>query len=82
MNIKGFQFAAVEAAIKKPGRKNLALIFSEVQGSVVCSRRGYIGVTSNRISRSNDCCLRACLTYWPSPTRSAPRFSGPLFVWS
>lgn len=30
MNIKGFQFSAVEAAIKKPGRKDLALIFSEV----------------------------------------------------
>lgn len=29
MDIKGFQFAAVEAAIKKPGRKDLALIFSE-----------------------------------------------------
>ncbi|HEY3307112.1 MAG TPA: bifunctional glutamate N-acetyltransferase/amino-acid acetyltransferase ArgJ [Desulfuromonadaceae bacterium] len=30
MDIKGFQFAAVEAAIKKPGRNDLALIFSEV----------------------------------------------------
>jgi len=30
MVIKGFQFSAVEAAIKKPGRKDLALIFSEV----------------------------------------------------
>jgi glutamate N-acetyltransferase/amino-acid N-acetyltransferase len=30
MNIKGFRFSAVEAAIKKPGRKDLALIFSEV----------------------------------------------------
>jgi len=30
MNIKGFQFSAVEAAIKKPGRKDLALIYSEV----------------------------------------------------
>jgi glutamate N-acetyltransferase/amino-acid N-acetyltransferase len=30
MNVKGFQFSAVEAAIKKPGRKDLALIFSEV----------------------------------------------------
>jgi len=30
MDIKGFQFSAVEAAIKKPGRKDLALIFSEV----------------------------------------------------
>jgi len=29
MDIKGFQFATVEAAIKKPGRKDLALIFSE-----------------------------------------------------
>jgi len=27
---KGFQFSAVEAAIKKPGRKDLALIYSEV----------------------------------------------------
>ncbi len=26
---KGFLFSAVEAAIKKPGRKDLALIFSE-----------------------------------------------------
>ena len=30
MDIKGFCFSAVEAAIKKPGRKDLALIFSEV----------------------------------------------------
>jgi glutamate N-acetyltransferase/amino-acid N-acetyltransferase len=30
MNVKGFQFSAVEAAIKKPGRKDLALIYSEV----------------------------------------------------
>lgn len=30
MDIKGFQFSAVEAAIKKPGRKDLALIFSEL----------------------------------------------------
>lgn len=30
MDIKGYQFSAVEAAIKKPGRKDLALIFSEV----------------------------------------------------
>ena len=28
MNIKGFKFAAVEAAIKKPGRLDLALIYS------------------------------------------------------
>jgi glutamate N-acetyltransferase/amino-acid N-acetyltransferase len=30
MKIHGFTFATVEAAIKKPGRKDLALIFSEV----------------------------------------------------
>lgn len=30
MDIKGFQFSAVEAAIKKPGRKDIALIYSEV----------------------------------------------------
>lgn len=30
MNIKGFSFSAVEAAIKKEGRKDLALIYSEV----------------------------------------------------
>jgi glutamate N-acetyltransferase/amino-acid N-acetyltransferase len=30
MDIKGFHFSAVEASIKKPGRKDLALIFSEV----------------------------------------------------
>lgn len=29
MSLKGFQFSVVEAAIKKPGRKDLALIFSE-----------------------------------------------------
>ncbi len=29
MEIKGFRFSAVEAAIKKPGRRDLALIFSE-----------------------------------------------------
>jgi glutamate N-acetyltransferase/amino-acid N-acetyltransferase len=36
MDIKGFQFSAVEAAIKKPGRKDLALIFSEVP-ALACS---------------------------------------------
>ena len=30
MNIQGFKFSTVEAAIKKPGRKDLALIFSTV----------------------------------------------------
>lgn len=30
MSLKGFQFSVVEAAIKKPGRKDLALIFSKV----------------------------------------------------
>jgi len=30
MSLKGFQFSVVEAAIKKPGRKDLALIFSEI----------------------------------------------------
>ncbi len=30
MDIKGFRFSTVEAAIKKPGRKDLGLIFSEV----------------------------------------------------
>lgn len=30
MNIKGFRFSTTEAAIKKPGRKDLALIYSEV----------------------------------------------------
>jgi glutamate N-acetyltransferase/amino-acid N-acetyltransferase len=30
MDVKGFRFSAVEAAIKKPGRLDLALIFSEV----------------------------------------------------
>jgi glutamate N-acetyltransferase / amino-acid N-acetyltransferase len=34
MNIKGFRFSAVEAAIKKPGRLDLALIFSELPASV------------------------------------------------
>jgi len=34
MKIKGFQFAAVEAAIKKPGRLDLALIFSEKPAAV------------------------------------------------
>jgi glutamate N-acetyltransferase/amino-acid N-acetyltransferase len=36
MDIRGFQFSAVEAAIKKPGRKDLALIFSEVSATA-CS---------------------------------------------
>ena len=36
MDIKGFQFSAVEAAVKKPGRKDLALIFSEVS-AVACA---------------------------------------------
>jgi len=35
MDIKGFQFSAVEAAIKKPGKKDLALIFSEVPAQAV-----------------------------------------------
>jgi glutamate N-acetyltransferase/amino-acid N-acetyltransferase len=34
MKIKGFQFAAVEAAIKKPGRLDLALIYSEQPADV------------------------------------------------
>jgi glutamate N-acetyltransferase / amino-acid N-acetyltransferase len=34
MNIKGFRFSAVEAAIKKPGRLDLALIFSELPADV------------------------------------------------
>ena len=34
MNIKGFQFSAVEAAIKKPGRLDLALIFSQTPAQV------------------------------------------------
>ncbi|MBT1073351.1 bifunctional glutamate N-acetyltransferase/amino-acid acetyltransferase ArgJ [Pelotalea chapellei] len=35
MDIKGFQFSAIEAAIKKPGRKDLALIFSETPATTV-----------------------------------------------
>ena len=31
---KGFFFAVAEAAIKKPGRKDLALIFSEAEASI------------------------------------------------
>ena len=34
MNIKGFRFSAVEAAIKKPGRLDLGLIFSELPAQV------------------------------------------------
>ena len=34
MSIKGFRFSAVEAAIKKPGRLDLALIFSDVPANV------------------------------------------------
>ena len=34
MGIKGFRFSAVEAAIKKPGRLDLALIFSDVPANV------------------------------------------------
>ena len=34
MDIKGFKFSAVEAAIKKPGRLDLAVIFSEVPAAV------------------------------------------------
>ncbi|MCM2357935.1 MAG: bifunctional glutamate N-acetyltransferase/amino-acid acetyltransferase ArgJ, partial [Geobacteraceae bacterium] len=34
MQIKGFTFSAVEAAIKKPGRLDLALIFSETPAAV------------------------------------------------
>jgi len=36
MDIKGFLFSAVEAAIKKPGRKDLALIFSETP-AIACA---------------------------------------------
>ena len=35
MPLKGFQFSVVEAAIKKPGRKDLALIWSEVPATAV-----------------------------------------------
>lgn len=34
MTPKGFLFSTVEAAIKKPGRKDLALIYSEVEASI------------------------------------------------
>src|SRR6266540_6842654 len=34
MDIKGFKFSAVEAAIKKSGRLDLALIYSEVPATV------------------------------------------------
>ena len=34
MNIKGFTFSAVEAAVKKPGRLDLALIYSELPAAV------------------------------------------------
>lgn len=34
MDIKGFRFSTVEAAIKKPGRRDLALIYSEVPATV------------------------------------------------
>jgi glutamate N-acetyltransferase/amino-acid N-acetyltransferase len=34
MDLKGFRFSAVEAAIKKPGRLDLALIFSELPAQV------------------------------------------------
>jgi len=34
MSVKGFRFSAVEAAIKKPGRLDLALIFSDVPACV------------------------------------------------
>jgi glutamate N-acetyltransferase / amino-acid N-acetyltransferase len=34
MTLKGFKFSAVEAAIKKPGRLDLALIFSELPAQV------------------------------------------------
>ncbi|MCM0083707.1 bifunctional glutamate N-acetyltransferase/amino-acid acetyltransferase ArgJ [Geomonas sp. Red32] len=34
MKLKGFKFSAVEAAIKKPGRLDLALIFSEIPAHV------------------------------------------------
>jgi len=34
MEVKGYKFSAVEAAIKKPGRLDLALIFSEVPANV------------------------------------------------
>ncbi len=30
MSLKGYKFSVVEAAIKKPGRRDLALVFSEV----------------------------------------------------
>ena len=43
MLIKGFKFSAVEAAIKKPGRKDLAMIFSEVPA--VCAAT----FTSNKV---------------------------------
>ncbi len=34
---QGFFFSVAEAAIKKPGRKDLALIFSEVESTVACT---------------------------------------------
>lgn len=43
MNIKGFRFSAVEAAVKKPGRKDLAMIYSETPA--VCAAT----FTSNKV---------------------------------
>ena len=34
MEIKGFKFSAIEAAIKKPGRLDLGLIFSDTPATV------------------------------------------------
>ena len=36
MNVRGFRFSAVEAVIKKPGRRDFALIFSE-SPAIVCA---------------------------------------------
>src|SRR4030066_1930177 len=40
---KGFLYSTVEAAIKKPGRKDLALIYSEVEANIAGT------FTSNKI---------------------------------
>lgn len=64
MTIKGFRFSAVEAAIKKPGRFDLALIFSEVPAQVAAV------FTTNKVQaapvmlsreRAKNGCARAVL---------------------
>jgi N-acetylglutamate synthase/N-acetylornithine aminotransferase len=70
MDIKGFQFSAVEAAIKKPGRKDLALIFSEVPARA-CAVFTVNSVKNGSHQALHRHCSSTAATPTPAPVNKA-----------